>query len=84
MRMVDRKGEKIAECITSLRSRHREERRVVASVAVPILLVALLLLLVNPLDNNVPMARPRRVLFPLACLSKGHGGILCSGPFRNF
>ena len=39
------------ECITSLKSPHREEQQVVASVEVTLLHIALILLLVDPIDD---------------------------------
>ena len=51
VRMEDQKREYGLECITGLRSMHREEQRFVASFTVALLLFALILLLVDPIDS---------------------------------
>ena len=51
VRMEDQKREYGLECITGLRSMHREEERFVASVEVILLHVALILSLVDPVDD---------------------------------
>ena len=46
-----RREKMVWSAFTSLRSPHREEQRVLASVEVTILHVALILLLVDPIDD---------------------------------
>ena len=75
VRMEDQKRERknrIGSAFTSMRSTHREEQQFVASVAVTTLRVALVLLLVDPLDDVLMVILPRFSLHALLC--QGQGG----------